>query len=189
MPPRGSTRRRMIESAITLLRERGAAATTIDAVLAHSGAPRGSVYHHFPGGRRELLREALAVAGDVISELIRRATAELEPQAALERFAELWRAALVTSDFRAGCPVVALIVDEGPDDPDLRALAREILQRWRGDLRDGLVAHGIDAVRAERRATLAIAAVEGAIVLCRAEGSAEPLDVAIAELVPVLAAP
>ena len=189
MPRRGSTRQHMIESAIVLLRERGAAATTIDAVLAHSGAPRGSVYHHFPGGRRQLLLEALTVAGDVISSLINKATADLEPHAALERFAELWRAALVSSDFRAGCPVVALIVDEGPDDPDIAALARTILDRWRAGLREGLVAHGIDAERAGRRATLAIAAVEGAIILCRAEGSSEPLDSAVAELVPVLAAP
>lgn len=55
-PRRGQTRPRMIESTIALLRERGAAGMTIDAVLEHSGAPRGSVYHHFPGGRRELLR-------------------------------------------------------------------------------------------------------------------------------------
>jgi AcrR family transcriptional regulator len=178
----------MIESAILLLRERGAAATTVDAVLAHSGAPRGSVYHHFPGGRRQLLLEALTVAGDAISALIRQATADLEPQVALERFAEMWRAALVSSDFRAGCPVAALIVDEGPDDPDIAALAREILGRWRDGLRDGLISHGIDAERAARRATLAIAAVEGAILLCRVEGSSEPLDSAVAELVPVMAA-
>jgi TetR/AcrR family transcriptional regulator, lmrAB and yxaGH operons repressor len=186
---RGSTRQRMIESTITLLRERGAAATTVDAVLAHSGAPRGSVYHHFPGGRRELLLAALTTAGDVICQVIDRATAELEPRAALEQFGQLWRAALVTSDFRAGCPVVALVVDEGPDDPEISTLARTILHRWRSDIRDGLIAHGVDAERAQRRATLVIAAVEGAIVLCRADGSAEPLDSTLAELIPVLAAP
>ncbi|MFJ9968655.1 TetR family transcriptional regulator [Streptomyces avermitilis] len=42
----------MILSAAALLREYGASATNIDRVLAHNGAPRGSVYHHFPGGRR-----------------------------------------------------------------------------------------------------------------------------------------
>ncbi|MCB0945032.1 MAG: helix-turn-helix transcriptional regulator, partial [Mycobacterium sp.] len=60
---RGSTRTKMLESAAQLLRERGAAAVTVDEVLVRSGAPRGSVYHHFPGGRAQLLREALEYAG------------------------------------------------------------------------------------------------------------------------------
>lgn len=47
---RGSTRARMLGSAVEVLRERGAAGVTIDEVLARSGAPRGSVYHHFPAG-------------------------------------------------------------------------------------------------------------------------------------------
>jgi len=53
----------MILSAAALLREYGASATSIDRVLAHSGAPRGSVYHHFPGGRTQLIDEAVALAG------------------------------------------------------------------------------------------------------------------------------
>nr|WP_270891904.1 helix-turn-helix domain-containing protein [Streptomyces sp. DHE17-7] len=57
----------MILSAAALLREYGASATSIDRVLAHSGAPRGSVYHHFPGGRAQLIDEAVALAGDFIA--------------------------------------------------------------------------------------------------------------------------
>ena len=53
----------MLVSAVEVLRERGAAGVTIDEVLARSGAPRGSVYHHFPGGRSQILREALNFAG------------------------------------------------------------------------------------------------------------------------------
>jgi AcrR family transcriptional regulator len=60
----------MILSAAALLREYGASATSIDQVLAHSGAPRGSVYHHFPGGRTQLIDEAVALAGDFIAGLI-----------------------------------------------------------------------------------------------------------------------
>jgi TetR/AcrR family transcriptional repressor of lmrAB and yxaGH operons len=56
--PAGRTRDRMLLSAVTLLRERGRNGVTLDAVLAHSGAPRGSIYHHFPGGRDQLVLEA-----------------------------------------------------------------------------------------------------------------------------------
>src|ERR671935_265755 len=68
------TRERMVVSAALLIRERGARATSIDDVLAHSGAPRGSVYHHFPGGRQQLLRVAIE-AGDPKSDLHEHAAA------------------------------------------------------------------------------------------------------------------
>ena len=61
---RGTTRDRMLFTAAQVLREKGAAGVTIDEVLARSGAPRGSVYHHFPGGRSQLLTEALQFAGE-----------------------------------------------------------------------------------------------------------------------------
>ena len=67
---RGSTRARMLGSAVEVLRERGAAGVTIDEVLARSGAPRGSVYHHFPGGRRQILMEALQFAADTIGDVV-----------------------------------------------------------------------------------------------------------------------
>jgi len=60
----------MLISAAEVLRERGAAGVTIDEVLARSGAPRGSVYYHFPEGRNQLLTEALQYAGEAITEVI-----------------------------------------------------------------------------------------------------------------------
>ena len=60
----------MLISAAEVLRERGAAGVTIDEVLTRSGAPRGSVYHHFPEGRNQILTEALQFAGEAITEVI-----------------------------------------------------------------------------------------------------------------------
>ena len=65
-------RERMIVSTALLMRERGARATSLDAVLEHSGAPRGSVYHHFPGGREQLLREATDYAGEYVARRLER---------------------------------------------------------------------------------------------------------------------
>lgn len=175
----------MIDSAILLLREQGAAATTVDAVLAHSGAPRGSVYHHFPGGRRELLLAAVMRAGDIISGLI-RSSAGGGPTAMLERFAELWRSQLVATNHRAGCPVLAIAVDHDPDDAEIAGLVRATMQRWTQDLEAGLMASGIDDARAARLAVLVLATVEGAVVLCRSQASTEPLDTVVAELRPLL---
>src|SRR3954467_9755822 len=98
-----NSRERMVMPTALLVRERGARATSIDDVLAHSGAPRGSVYHHFPGGRQQLLSEAVAFAGEFIARRIKRADDPLEM---VDLLLDDYREQLVDSDFRAGCPVV-----------------------------------------------------------------------------------
>lgn len=117
-----------------LLRERGAAGVTVDAVLAHSAAPRGSVYHHFPGGRDELILGAVRAAGDFIGALVDETPADGDPRRELERFVRFWQQALADNDFRAGCPVVALVVDSRLDSPEATRLVREIFTRWRATM-------------------------------------------------------
>ena len=62
-----SPRERMVISTALLIRERGAHSTAISDVLEHSGAPRGSAYHYFPGGRTQLLCEAVDYAAEYLS--------------------------------------------------------------------------------------------------------------------------
>jgi AcrR family transcriptional regulator len=173
-------RERMIVSTALLVRERGARATSLDAVLAHSGAPRGSVYHHFPGGREQLLREATDYAGAYVEGRI-EAGAAAGPLAAIDRLVDEYRANLLASDFRAGCPVVAVAV-EADEGPDLREHARDAFDRWRRALARGLVAEGVDAGRADELALHVIATFEGALILARAYADLAPLESARREL-------
>src|SRR3954452_1953671 len=69
------TRARMINSAALLLREHGVAGTSIARVLEHSRGPRGSVQFHFPGGKAQLLTEALVWAGGLINKVLAQAQA------------------------------------------------------------------------------------------------------------------
>ncbi|MGH3519025.1 MAG: TetR/AcrR family transcriptional regulator [Haloechinothrix sp.] len=181
----GQSRQRMLDSTVALLRERGPSGVSIDAVLSHSGAPRGSVYHHFPGGRNELIVSAVRQAGDYIGALIDQVVNDADSHTALQRFVGLWKQLLVDSDYRAGCPVVALAVDNREDLPEASGVVREIFACWHDKLRDLLVANGVPADRARRLATLAVAAIEGAVILCRAERSADPLDQVVTEIAPL----
>jgi AcrR family transcriptional regulator len=181
MPRKSDARERMVRSAATLLREHGAGATSIDRVLAHSGAPRGSVYHHFPGGRTQLIEEAVALAGDFVAGLIEAAARTDAPASAIETFVGLWRTWLADSDFRAGCPVVAVTVD------DAAPLAAGVFSRWTDGLATSFGAHGLPSARARRLAMFVIAAVEGAVIMCRAERSIEPLEAAAEEIHELLA--
>ncbi|MGW1776564.1 TetR/AcrR family transcriptional regulator [Streptomyces sp. NPDC002104] len=172
----------MVLSAAALLPEYGASGTSIDRVLAHSGAPRGSVYHHFPGGRTQLIDEAVSLAGDFIAGLIDAMTRAGDPVAAVDAFFVLWRDRLVDSDFRAGCPIVAVAVETNDDAPQLVRSAAAVFARWRDALAALFVRHGLPEERSRTLGSLIIAAAEGAVIMCRAERSTEPIEAAAAEI-------
>ncbi|MER5550676.1 TetR/AcrR family transcriptional regulator [Streptomyces sp. NPDC002793] len=183
MSQRGSdSRERMILSAAALLREYGASATSIDRVLAHSGAPRGSVYHHFPGGRAQLIDEAVALAADFVAGLIDAAEQADDPVEAVDAFFVSWRDRLVESEFRAGCPIVAVAVETNDDAPRLARSAAAVFARWQEALAALLIRHGLAEERSRRLGAFIIAAVEGAVIMCRAEQSTAPIEAAAAEV-------
>nr|WP_216586975.1 TetR/AcrR family transcriptional regulator [Streptomyces brasiliscabiei] len=177
----------MVLSAAELLRVYGAGATSIDRVLAHSGAPRGSVYHHFPGGRTQLIDEAVALAGDFIAGLIDAAARAEDPVEAVDAFFGLWRERLVESDFRAGCPIVAVAVETNDEAPHLARSAAAVFARWQEALAALFLRHGLPEQRGKRLAAFVVAAVEGAVIMCRAERSTAPLEAAATEIHDLLA--
>ncbi|WP_245746457.1 TetR/AcrR family transcriptional regulator [Nocardia altamirensis] len=185
-PRTGDARRRMVEGAIESLRSHGASATSVDRVLASTGAPRGSVYHHFPGGRTELISDAITAAGSFMSTFIEELTREHDPLTALDEFAAFWRRTLVDSDFRSGCPVFAVAVETNDDTPEFARAAVEIFARWHRALAEMLVRENVAQARANRLATLTVAAFEGAIALARAQHDITPLEDVVDELRVVL---
>lgn len=173
-----SPRERMVRSAALLIRERGAHPTAIADVLEHSGAPRGSAYHYFPGGRTQLLCEAIDYAGDHVAAKISNATRGRD---ALDDLVENYREQLIRSDYRAGCPVVAVTVEAGdPEKHDnatpVIARAAAAFARWTDLIAQRLIADGIAAPRAEELAMLMTTSIEGAIVVARASRDVKPLD-------------
>jgi TetR/AcrR family transcriptional repressor of lmrAB and yxaGH operons len=183
---RRGTKQRMLDSAVLLLRERGAAGVTVDAVLAHSGAPRGSVYHHFPGGRNEMVLGAVRQAGDYIATMVDESAAEGDVQQMVHRLVAFWKRALTKTEYRAGCPVAAMAMDSRDVVPDAGDVVRDVFARWQTSLVEALSASGFAAQRAQRLATLIVSAIEGAIILCRARRDLSPLDDVLAEILPLL---
>ncbi|MGX9791901.1 TetR/AcrR family transcriptional regulator [Mycobacterium sp. MMS18-G62] len=180
-------RERMVISAALLIRERGAHPTAIADVLEHSGAPRGSAYHYFPGGRTQLLCEAIDYAGEYIARRIAKANSGLE---ALDRLVADYRKQLLDTDFRAGCPVVAVSVEAGDDGKQAPVIERAAAAfgRWTELIAQRLISDGVSAERADELAMLTTASIEGAIVVARASHDVKPLDVVHGQLRALLAA-
>jgi AcrR family transcriptional regulator len=174
----------MVISAALLIRERGAHPTAIADVLEHSGAPRGSAYHYFPGGRTQLLCEAVDYAGEYIAARIADAKSGLD---ILDDLIAQYRKQLTRSGYRAGCPVVAVAVESGDPDKQEQATpvidrAAAVFARWTDLIAARLVADGVSAARAEELAMLSTTAIEGAIVVARASRDLKPLDVVHGQL-------
>jgi AcrR family transcriptional regulator len=171
----------MIVSTVVLIRERGARATSLDAILAHSGAPRGSLYHHFPGGREQLLQEATDYAGKYVARKLERSGGD-DPVAALDALFAEYRTNLLATDFRAGCPVVAVAIESSEDGPDLRDCTLAAFDRWRREIAGSIERSGVGPARADELAVHVIASIEGAIILSRAYRDLEPLERVRSEL-------
>jgi AcrR family transcriptional regulator len=176
-------RERMVISTALLIRERGAHSTAISDVLAHSGAPRGSAYHYFPGGRTQLLCEAVDYAADFTSNRIAGAASSLD---AIDRIVGGFRAQLIESGYRAGCPVVAVAVEA--DNPPVISRAAAAFTRWTDMVADRLVGDGVAAERAEELAMLFMTSLEGAIVVARSMRDVKPLDLVHRQLRAIVAA-
>ncbi|WP_257194417.1 MULTISPECIES: TetR/AcrR family transcriptional regulator [unclassified Bradyrhizobium] len=188
----------MIAGAADLMSRRGVNATSMRDVVRHTATPRGSISHHFPDGKRQLVAEAVIFAGKEVSIPLEKTMSDRGVIDGLRAFVASWRRRLATTGFEAGCPVLAVAVDryvgEASDKDDkaaqqhLLGLADGVFTEWRQIMRAALLREGLAPERAERLATLVVAAIEGTVAMCRASRSADALDQVQEELEAVLAA-
>jgi TetR/AcrR family transcriptional regulator, lmrAB and yxaGH operons repressor len=171
-------RDRLLEGARKLLAEKGYAGMELRDVAEQGKAPRGSIYHHFPGGKRQLAAEATALEGTHIRETIERALAELGVRQTLRMFGEIFSRRAAKHPERIGCPVAAAALAR-PEDPALAAAATAAFTSWEAPVAAALEKEGVDAARAATFAGLVVSTIEGALIRTRAAGNRAPLDSAL----------
>ncbi|GLR90466.1 TetR/AcrR family transcriptional regulator [Bradyrhizobium iriomotense] len=190
-----TTRDKMIAGAADLMSRRGVNATSMRDVVRHTATPRGSIGHHFPDGKPQLLAEAVRFAGQRVSVRLDKVLSELGVIAGFRAFVTSRRRRLETTQFEAGCPVLAVAVDhyvgETSDKGETRDeatqqhlldLAHDVFTDWQQVMLLALKREGLEAARATRLATLVVAVIEGTVALCRAARSTQPLNHAQQEL-------
>lgn len=181
------TRSKMVRSAAALIRTRGANATSFSEVLADSGAPRGSIYYHFPDGKQQLEADAIRWTSDRVLAHQRECRATTA-SGVLECFIDMWRQVVVASHGAAGCVVAGVAIDTEAGEPGLIDVVRATFRSWIALLTEQLVAVGVPPRRAQPIALATVAGMEGALILCRAEGGPAPLETVAAELLRLLPA-
>ena len=175
------SRLKMVRSAAVLIRTHGVSATSFSEVLDASGAPRGSIYHHFPHGKEQLAEDAIKWTSDRTLAYQRKCPARTSAEV-MDWFVDLWRQVVVASGAAEGCAIVGVAVDSTHDDERLLAAVRSAFDSCVELLRDQFVATGVAADRAPALAVALVAGMEGAVILCRAERSVRPLEMVASEL-------
>lgn len=177
------TRERILDAAARLVQQHGLHGTTLNRILEASGAPRGSIYFHFPGGKDEIVLEALLAGVARVNREIERLLREAPgPAEAMRAYIDAAAAELAGTDYVFGCPVAPVVLDSPALQSRLFEACRETIDSWERDLAEYLVAAGAARDRALRVATLFIAALEGGLIMARARRDIAPLEVVADEV-------
>lgn len=179
-----STRERIIETAAVAFMRQGYSGSGLKQISVESAAPFGSLYHFFPGGKQELAAETLRWSGEAYKQLV-IAVVDGAPDVVRgisDAFAGA-AATLEATDYADACPIAVVALEVASTNDELRAVTNEIFESWLDACVDRFAAAGISPARSRELALLAIAALEGGFLLCRAAKSTEAMHVLGASVV------
>jgi TetR/AcrR family transcriptional repressor of lmrAB and yxaGH operons len=175
-PPsqRQTARELILESAIILMRESGLSGAGINQILAHSGAPKGSMYYYFPGGKLQITREALMLYGERVAGVMDAALGSRDKPS--DKIRALFRATagrLEGSHFAQSCAAGAVALDLDSEVADLGSVVTQIMASWQAVIARHFTMRS--RARRESFAGLVLSAIEGGYVRGRAERSSRAL--------------
>ena len=179
MSPRSDARERYIEAAARLFRRRGYHGVGVAEIVAESAAPRGSFYHHFPGGKEELALHAVDAAGRFVARLIDEAfDGAPDREAGRRALGERLAGALEASGWVDGCPVTGIVSDAAGESDALRQAVADTFERWTARVAGHAARLGDGKREARRFAERLLVEMEGAWIVARVTRSRAPFEAA-----------
>lgn len=169
-------RNAIVQSAAALFRRYGFSATGLADIVERSGAPKGSLYHYFPGGKGQIGEAAVTSAGELVRRTLATLAAETPDAPALVaeyvRWLVIW---MEQSVWRDGCPITTVLLETAAQDEAIRAAGRAAFAGWTAVIAGKLEADGFSPSDAAERAGVVIAALEGSLIQARVEQSPAPI--------------
>jgi TetR/AcrR family transcriptional repressor of lmrAB and yxaGH operons len=176
MVRRTDTRQRMLDTAADLFHSQGYHATGLTQLITAGGAPKGSLYFHFPGGKEQLAAEAVRLSSERTGALL-EAILRDAPDAvtAIDRTVEALASFLSESDFQRGCPLATVALDAAAESEPIREACAAGYSSWHEVLAAYLAGQRLSAERSDELATVVLAAIEGGLLLARTRRDLAPL--------------
>jgi len=173
------TKERIVQRSAELFRRQGFAGTGVKQIVAEAGAPFGSLYHFFPGGKEQLGEEVIRSSGAVYGQLIDAFYKPGgDPVAATRNFFAAAAVAVQESDYADACPIATVALEVSSTNEPMREACADVFNGWVDSAAARLRECGLPRKRARALAFELIAALEGAFVLSRALRSTEPIEAA-----------
>jgi len=167
-----SAREDMLSAATELFRARGYEGVGIAELLEKAGAPRGSLYFHFPGGKEQIGAEVVERVGRHVALRFR---ALHESGVDLETFIErvFKTTAKESKDrcYKATCPMAVIAAEVDTQSPKLAAAVREVFSSWESEIAEATRTRGMSAKNADTFASALVGAMEGAFIVSKAQAS------------------
>ena len=165
---------RLRAEVLLAIREHGYAGTSMQDLLRAAGASSSSMYHHFPGGKEDLVASAVRAEGLGAADRIADVFAGRSPADAITLIFDAAAAEMVSHDFQLGCPIGVPATEAPVESALIRDAVAEVFSAWSAAYAQGLRGVGLEAADADRLGRTAVALYEGAVMLARATRSTEP---------------
>jgi TetR/AcrR family transcriptional repressor of lmrAB and yxaGH operons len=171
------SKEKTLSAAVKLFSQRGYHGTGLQDILEAGGAPRGSLYFHFPKGKEQIGEAAVQLGTEGVREFITDAAQTSgNVQAFLVKLARGMAANLERSGYSEGCPVATTALETAAQSDVLGRAARTAFQTWEQEIKRALISFGMKANKADRTATAVLSQLEGALLLARTYRSLEPMQ-------------
>ncbi len=173
------TRERIVDASAELFRRQGYTGTGVKQIVAAAGAPFGSLYHFFPGGKEQLGEEVIRWSGEMYVQLFATIAAEAgDVASAITDFFAGAAETLLETDYADACPIATIALEVASTNEPMRQATADVFQSWISAATEFFAAAGIERDRARELAFSMLSLLEGAFVFSRAMRSTEPLAVA-----------
>lgn len=167
---------KIVRSAVRLFREKGYAGTGLAEILELSGAPKGSLYHYFPGGKDELTIAAVESAGEVVASTLKTLAAESQsPQEFVQHYCHLLAGWMEASNYKAGCPIATVILETVPKSVELTQACQAVYESWTTIIASVYLNAGHSETESFKKAKQIMALIQGRLLLTRLYQSTELL--------------
>ena len=176
MAKASDSKAKTLAAAVNLFRRQGYHGTALQDILAAGGAPRGSLYFHFPKGKEEIGEAALRLAGEAVRQAIAQVAEKSDnAESFLVRIVRTMASDLERSGYAEGCPIATTALETAAQSEVLGAATRNAFQKWELEIKRGLFRFGMTSGEADLVATMVLNQLEGALLLARTYRSLEPI--------------
>ncbi|WP_408008209.1 TetR/AcrR family transcriptional regulator [Pseudalkalibacillus sp. A8] len=179
-----NTREDMIQATAKLLQTKGYVGTGLNDIIQQSGAPKGSIYYHFPKGKEQLAIEAVNWTKERVTNFIKEKLAlHKAPVEAIQYFILESAGRFEKDNYFLGVPITALVLETSSTSENLRKACNDVFEAWSDEFADVLKAYGYENEVAKELGGTINSMIQGAFVVSLARKDASALK-SMSQMIP-----